>query len=36
MVEFDPLDDAVAFARNSPNLAFGGTVEVLQEYDRAR
>ncbi|GAA0432863.1 YciI family protein [Leifsonia naganoensis] len=36
MVEFDTLDDAVAFARNSPNLAFGGTVEVLQEFDRAR
>jgi hypothetical protein len=31
MVEFDSLDAAVEFARKSPNLAFGGSVEVLGE-----
>ena len=32
MVEFDSMDAAVAVARRSPNLAFGGSVEVLQEF----
>lgn len=31
MVEFDSLDEAVRVARGAPNLAFGGSVEVLQE-----
>ena len=34
MVEFDSLDDAVRVAQGAPNLAFGGTVEVLQELER--
>ena len=34
MVEFDSLEDAVAAAQGAPNLAFGGTVEVLQELER--
>jgi hypothetical protein len=34
MVDFDSLDDAVRFAQGAPNLAFGGTVEVLQELER--
>jgi hypothetical protein len=32
MVEFDSLDAAVEFAKQAPNLAFGGSVEVLGEY----
>ena len=32
MVEFDSMDDALEVAKKSPNLAFGGSVEVLQEY----
>jgi YCII-related domain len=32
MVEFDSMDDAVAVAIKSPNLTFGGSVEVLQEF----
>jgi hypothetical protein len=32
MVEFDSLDAAVEVAKRSPNLAFGGTVEVLEEH----
>ncbi|KRC51239.1 hypothetical protein ASE16_10015 [Leifsonia sp. Root227] len=32
MVEFDSMEAALEVARRSPNLAFGGTVEVLQEY----
>jgi hypothetical protein len=32
MVEFESMDAAVAFARRSPNLAFGGSTEVLQEH----
>ena len=32
MVEFESLDAAVEFARNSPNLEFGGSVEVLEEH----
>ena len=35
MVEFESMDAAVAVAMKSPNLAFGGTVEVLQEFERA-
>jgi hypothetical protein len=31
MVEFDSLDAAVDVAKRSPNLAFGGSVEVLGE-----
>jgi len=34
MVEFDTLDEAVRVARGAPNLAFGGSVEVLQELER--
>ncbi|GGF39600.1 YciI family protein [Subtercola lobariae] len=34
MVEFESMDAAVAVARRSPNLAFGGSVEVLGEYSR--
>ena len=32
MVEFDSLEEALDVARRSPNLAFGGSVDVLQEY----
>jgi hypothetical protein len=32
MVEFESLDAAVEFAKQSPNLAFGGSVDVLGEY----
>lgn len=32
MVEFDSMDAAVEVARRSPNLAFGGSVEVLEEF----
>ena len=31
MVEFESMDAAVQVAKRSPNLAFGGSVEVLQE-----
>ena len=34
MVEFDSLDEAVRVAQGAPNLAFGGSVEVLQELER--
>lgn len=34
MVEFDTLDEAVEAAKGAPNLAFGGSVEVLQELER--
>jgi hypothetical protein len=36
MVEFDSLDAAVEFAKQAPNLAFGGSVEVLGEYEVPR
>ena len=36
MVEFETMDAAVEVAKGSPNLAFGGSVEVLQEYARPR
>jgi len=36
MVEFDSIAAAVEVAKGSPNLAFGGSVEVLQEYARPR
>jgi YCII-related domain len=36
MVEFDSLDEAVEVANGAPNLAFGGSVEVLQELERRR
>jgi hypothetical protein len=32
MVEFDTMDAAIAIAKQAPNLAFGGSVEVLEEY----
>jgi hypothetical protein len=32
MVEFDSLEAAVEVAKNAPNLAFGGSVEVLEEH----
>jgi hypothetical protein len=31
MVEFDSIEDALEVAKRSPNLAFGGSVEVLEE-----
>ncbi len=34
MVEFESMDAAVEIAKGSPNLAFGGSVEVLQEHAR--
>ncbi|MEO6116843.1 MAG: YciI family protein [Pseudolysinimonas sp.] len=34
MVEFDSLEEAVDAAKGAPNLAFGGSVEVLQELER--
>ena len=36
MVEFDSMDAAVEVAKKSPNLAFGGSVEVLEEFRAAR
>ncbi len=36
MVEFESLDAAIAVAKRSPNLVFGGSVEVLEEYTRPR
>lgn len=36
MVEFESMDAAVQVAKGSPNIAFGGSVEVLQEYARPR
>jgi hypothetical protein len=35
MVEFESMDAAVAVAMKSPNLVFGGSVEVLQEHVRS-
>ncbi|WP_431277131.1 YciI family protein [Leifsonia poae] len=32
MVEFESLEAAVEVAKKSPNLAFGGSVDVLAEY----
>lgn len=32
MVEFESMEAALDMARRSPNLAFGGSVEVLPEY----
>jgi hypothetical protein len=34
MVEFDSLDAALEVAGNAPNLAFGGSVDVLAEHSR--
>ncbi|HEX4444569.1 MAG TPA: YciI family protein [Galbitalea sp.] len=36
MVEFDSMDAAIEVAKKSPNLAFGGSVEVLEEYQASR
>ncbi|THG34555.1 hypothetical protein E6C70_09920 [Glaciibacter flavus] len=36
MVEFDSMEAAVETAKGSPNLAFGGSVEVLEEHARTR
>ena len=36
MVEFDSMDAAVKVAMSSPNLPYGGSVEVLEEYVRPR
>ena len=36
MVEFDSMDAAVTVAMSSPNLPYGGSVEVLEEYVRPR
>jgi YCII-related domain len=35
MVEFESMDAAVEVARRSPNLAFGGSVVVLEEHSRS-
>ena len=32
MVEFDSLEAAIEMATKSPNLAFGGSVDVLPEF----
>ena len=34
MVEFDSIDEAERVAQGSPNLVFGGSVEVLAEHGR--
>ena len=34
MVEFESLEAAVDVARRSPNIAFGGSVDVLEEHAR--
>lgn len=34
MVEFESMDAAVEVAKKCPNLAFGGSVDVLQEHVR--
>ena len=34
MVEFESLEAAVEVAKRSPNLAFGGSVDVLEEHAR--
>jgi hypothetical protein len=36
MVEFESLEAAVDVAKGSPNLAFGGSVEVLEEFQVSR
>ena len=36
MVEFDSMDAAIAMAKGAPILAFGGSVEVLEELHRPR
>jgi hypothetical protein len=35
MVEFDSIDAAIETAKGAPNLAFGGSVEVLEEFQRS-
>ena len=32
MVEFDSIEAAIEMAKKSPNLAFGGSVDVLSEF----
>lgn len=34
MVEFESLEAAIEVAKGSPNLAFGGSVDVLHELAR--
>jgi hypothetical protein len=36
MVEFDSLEAAVEVAKGAPNVAFGGSVEVLAELQLSR
>jgi hypothetical protein len=36
MVEFESLEAAVEVAKGSPNVAFGGSVEVLEEFQVSR
>jgi hypothetical protein len=36
MVEFESMEAALEVAKGSPNLAFGGSVEVLHEYEAPR
>jgi hypothetical protein len=33
MVEFESMDAALEVAKQSPNLTFGGSVDVLQEFE---
>jgi hypothetical protein len=32
MVEFDSMEQAIEVAKGSPNLPFGGSVEVLRQF----
>jgi len=34
MIEAESLEDAVAIAKRSPTIRYGGTVEVLEEFQR--
>jgi YCII-related domain-containing protein len=36
LVEIESLEAAVEIAKKAPNLAYGGSVEVLEEYQRPR
>jgi hypothetical protein len=36
MVEFDSIEAAVEVAKGAPNVAFGGSVEVLEELQASR
>lgn len=34
MIEAESLDAAVEIAKKSPNIAYGGSVDVIEEYQR--